>query len=349
MDIVENALNQNSYDNSIDPNLFTARVLVCGVGGGGSNTVNRISKMEVKGATLVAVNTDKKHLSSLDPSIKKILIGGDLTRGLGAGGFPEIGAKAAEYSRIELADAVKEANLVFLTAGMGGGTGGGAAPVVARLAKDNGAIVIAIVTSPFALERIRIKVANDSIRELEKNCDTLIVIDNQKLVNLYPNLVIDQAFKIADEIASHAVVGITETIVAPSLINLDFADVKAVMSNGGLAMISVGEGKGVNKVEEVVANTLRNKLLDVDYENAKSVLVHITGGPDLTLGDANLIGTKITEMAAPNANVLWGARIDPAYEDKVEVIAIFTGVKSPSISGVGGKEETDYEGDIPLI
>lgn len=330
MDLVDTALNSNVDYGS---ELFKPSILVCGVGGGGSNTVNRISKLDVKGAGLVAVNTDSKHLNSLDSSIKKILIGGSMTRGLGAGGFPEMGKKAAEYSRSDILSAVKDSNLVFISAGMGGGTGTGAAPVVAELAKEQGAIVISIVTYPFALERVRLKVAREGIAELKGKSDTLIIIDNQKLVDLYPNLAIEQAFRVADEIASHAVAGITQTITQPSLVNLDFADVRTIMSSGGIAMISVGEGHGPNKVEDAVQNTLRNKLLDVDYENATGVLLHITGGPDMTLGDANRIGTGITSVASTNANVLWGARIDPDFKDKVEVIAIFTGVSSPGIMG----------------
>ncbi len=337
MELVDNAINAGNSDDYSD--LFKPKILVCGIGGGGSNTVNRISRLNIKGAALVAVNTDSKHLNSLEPSIKKILIGGSMTRGLGAGGFPEMGKKAAEYSRTDILSAIHDSNLIFLCAGMGGGTGTGAAPVVAEAAKEQGAIVISVVTYPFSLERVRLKVARDGIQELSKKSDTVIIIDNQKLVDLYPNLAIEQAFKVADEIASRAVVGITETITTPSLINLDFADVRTVMSSGGLAMISVGEGYGADKVREAVRSTLKNKLLDVDYENATGVLLHITGGPDITLGDANEIGAGITGVAAANATILWGARIDPTFQDKVEVIAIFTGVKSPGILGQAAKSE----------
>ncbi|MGC8652077.1 MAG: cell division protein FtsZ [Candidatus Micrarchaeia archaeon] len=319
-------------------NLFKANIYVCGVGGGGSNTVQRLSRIGVSGAQLVAVNTDSKHLNSLDSTIRRILIGGALTRGLGAGGFPEIGAKAAEYSRVDLEAALKDCNLMFLAAGMGGGTGTGAAPIVADIAKKNGAIVIGIVTFPFSLERVRINVARKGIEELRKNVDTLIIIDNQRLVDIYPNLAIEQAFRLADEVTSRAVKGITETINAPSLINVDFADLKSIMSNGGLAMISVGEGAGTNKVKDAVRDTLEHKLLDVEYEGSKGILVHVRGGDDLTLGEANEIATQLTEQAAPNANVIWGARVDPAYNGKVEVIAIFTGVKSPQILGPAKEE-----------
>lgn len=326
--------------------LFKANIMVCGVGGGGSNTVQRLSKMGVIGANLIAINTDAKHLNGLDPSVKRILIGAQLTRGLGAGGFPDIGAKAAEYSRSDIERALEGCNLLFLTAGMGGGTGTGSSPIVADVAKRNGAIVIGIITFPFALERVRLQVAKKGIEELRKSCDTLIVIDNQRLVDVYPNLAIEQAFKVADEVASRAVRGISETINAPSLINIDFADIRSIMNNGGIAMISVGEGKGPNKVNDVVEDTLKNTLLDVDYEGATGILLHVRGGEDLTLGEANEIAGRLTEQAAPNANVIWGARLDPAYNGKVEVIAIFTGVSSPQI--LTGKMEESEGADLGL-
>ncbi len=340
MELVDSALSMNS---SASDDLFKARIAVCGVGGGGSNTVQRLSRMGIKGASLIAINTDGKHLNTLDPNIRRILIGGSLTKGLGAGGFPEVANKAAQYSKNELESALQNYNLVFITAGMGGGTGTGASPVAAEVAKRGGAVVIGIVTFPFSLERVRIQVAKTGLEALRNNIDTLIVIDNQRLVDLYPNVAMEQAFKIADEVTARAVRGITETINTPSLINLDYADVRTVMGSGGLAMISVGEGKGAQKVDDVVRDTLKNKLLDVEYEGATNVLIHITGGEDLTLGEANEIGTKLTEMTAPNANVVWGARIDPAYNGKVEAIAIFTGVKSESImSGARKEGAVDY-------
>jgi cell division protein FtsZ len=347
MEIIESAM---AAENEADT--FKANIAVCGVGGGGSNTVQRLSKLGVQGASLVAVNTDSRHLGSLDTSIRRILIGGVLTRGLGAGGFPEMGAKAAEYSKRDIESALRECNLLFVAAGMGGGTGTGAAPVVADVAKRNGSIVIGIVTFPFRLERVRINVAKKGIEELRKCVDTLIVIDNQRLVDVYPNLAIEQAFKVADEVASRAVRGITETINTPSLINIDFADIRNIMNNGGLAMISVGEGHGASKVEDAVANTLKNKLLDVDYEGATGILLHIRGGEDMTLGEANEVGRRLTEMSAPNANVIWGSRIDPTYNGRIEVIAIFTGVKSPQILGDSlggdGREERGSGGSLGL-
>jgi len=322
---------------------FKAKISVCGVGGGGSNTIQRIKSMGIVGADLIALNTDGKHLNMLDPSIKRILIGGALTRGLGSGGFPETGAKAAELSKPEIEKSIEGTNLLFVTAGMGGGTGTGAAPVVAQVAKSNGAIVIGVVTFPFALERVRLQVARKGIDELSRNCDTLIVIDNQKLVEVYKNVAVEQAFKIADEVASKAVKGITETINRPGLVNVDFADIRTIMRNGGLAMISIGEGKGHSKIDDVVNSTLKNKLLDVDYEGTTGIMIYLIGGEDMTLGEVNQIAAKLSEKSAPNANVIWGARVDPEYNGRVECIAIFTGVKSPQImTGAAKKDSEDY-------
>jgi cell division protein FtsZ len=323
-----------------DFEFFKPKIAVVGVGGGGNNTVQRLSLMDIKGAGLFAFNTDAKQLGMLNPNITKLILGQELTHGLGAGGFPDIGEKAAELSRREMEFLLKDANLVFITAGMGGGTGTGAMPVVARMAKEAGAIVIGIVTLPFSLERVRLETAKRGVEKLKQNLDTVVVIDNQKLVTLFPNLPIEKTFMLADEITAKAVRGITETITQPSLINLDFADVRTIMSAGGLAMISVGTGQGSNKVEDSVNSTLKNKLLDVDYSRASGVLLHIIGGPDLTLGEANSIATKLTDRIAANANVTWGARLDPNYMGKVEIIGIFTGVGGTSVVGGTRKEES---------
>ena len=317
---------QNPIDNY---ELFKPNIAVVGVGGGGNNSVHRLCSMDIKNADLYAFNTDGKQLEMLNPRINRVILGREITRGLGAGGFPEIGEKAAELSRQSIEQLLSNKNLVFLTAGMGGGTGTGASPVVARAAKEAGAIVIGIVTLPFSLERSRLATARKGIAKLKENVDTLIIIDNQKLVTLYPNLPIEQTFKLADEITAKAVRGITETITEPSMMNLDFADIQSIMKIGGISMISVGSGSGHDRVEQVVNSTLNNKLLDVDYKNANGVLLHITGGPDLTLGEANQIGSKLTETVSPNASVMWGARMDPEYEGRLEVIGIFTGVSDP--------------------
>jgi cell division protein FtsZ len=313
------------------------KILVIGVGGAGNNTVNRMARVNVAGAELIAVNTDKQHLSIMHDSIKKLLIGQSVTRGLGAGGYPEVGTKAAEVSRAALSKVMEGTDMLFLTAGMGGGTGTGASPVIADIAKEQGAIVIAMVTYPFRMERARLIKADDGIERLRKVADTVVIIDNNRLVELVPNLPIEQAFSVADEVISRAVKGITETITTPSLINLDYADVRSIMTAGGVSVISVGESRGHSRVEEVVEDTLKNSLLDVDYTGAKGCLIHITGGPDLTLGDANEIGERLTEAIDPQATVIWGARIIPEYEGRVEVIVIMTGVKSSHIKGVASE------------
>ncbi len=314
------------------------RIVVLGAGGGGGNTVNRLCKIGIRGAELAAANTDAQDLKKLDPRIAKILIGAKLTRGLGAGGFPEIGMKAAESSKSELLKHLEGTHLLFLCAGMGGGTGTGAAPIIAEVGKEVGAIVVAIVTFPFKLERSRLERAREGIDRLRRSADTVIVVDNNKLVEYVPNLPIDRAFLVADEIVSRAVKGITETIKEPSLINLDFADIKAVLGGGKVSVISVGDGEGADKVEVAVRNTLEHPLLDIDYKGAKGALIHITGGQDLTIGEANKVGELITKEFDPSANVMWGARVNPGLEDRIEVINIATGVKSQHIMGASAHE-----------
>ena len=343
-DLVNEAIRPRSTRKQQDAGDFqfeTPKLMVVGIGGAGCNSINRLAKAGIKGAELIAINTDKLHLTTISESAKKVLIGASITRGLGAGGYPEIGAKAADISREALEKMFDGADLVFLTAGMGGGTGTGASPILAEIAKKQGAIVISIVTYPFALERARLEKADQGLEALKAQADTIIVIDNNRLVEIVPSLPIDKAFNVADEIIARAVRGIAETITTPSLINLDFADVRAVMSNGGVSMIAVGEAKGTNRAEEVVNNTLHHALLDVDCTGATGVLLHITGGPDMTLGECNQIGEALTERVDANATVIWGARVDPTFDGKIEAIAIFTGIQSPyvlgkTVRGVGG-------------
>ncbi len=309
------------------------KIMVIGAGGAGCNAVNRLANMGISGAQLCAINTDKQHLAIVNDEVTKILIGKSVTRGLGAGGYPEIGAKAAEVSRAALEEILSGVDMLFISAGMGGGTGTGSAPIVAEIAKEQGAIVIAMVTYPFALEKARLIKAEEGIEALRNVCDTVVVIDNNRLVELVPNLPIQDAFKVADEVVARTVRGITETITQPSLINLDYADVRSVMNSKGLSVIAVGESKSVDKVNEVVEDTLKNALLDVDIAGATGCLIHITGGPELTLGEANEVGELLTERIDPKAMVIWGARVDPTFENRMEVISIFTGVHSPYIKG----------------
>lgn len=306
---------------------FTAKLAVVGAGGQGCNLVNRLYTNGLKSATTIALNTDANHLKIVQAH-KKLLIGGPLTRGLGAGGFPEIGAKAADVSREEIRQAVSGYNMVFIAAGMGGGTGGGSAPVIAEIARDEGALVVAFVTYPFALERSRKKKADWSIEQLSKQADTTVIIENDRLLSYAPNLPMEKAFDLIDSIASNAVRGIADTITMPSLINLDFADVRAVMGGAGTAMINVGHGYGVERVEKAVKSTVNHPLLDVDLEGAKSALVHVTGGTSLTIQEATSVGEGVTAGLADNANVIFGSRLEPEYKDQIRVMSIVTGVKA---------------------
>src|SRR3989344_1603585 len=266
------------------------KIVTVGVGGAGNNTINRLIKSGVKGTELAAVNTDKQRLDIVHERAKKILIGKSVTKGLGAGGYPDIGAKSAEVDRPMIERELEGAHLVFVCAGMGGGTGGGAAAIVAQIAKEQGAIVVSMVTYPFALERARKKKADDGITKLKKYCDSVIILDNNRLVTLVPNLPTTEAFAVA-------------------------------------------EGKGTEKVRSASEGVIKNRLLDVDFEGAKGAIIHITGGSDLTLGDAIKAGEMITEKMDGEANVKWGARIMQNYEGKLEIVAIVTGVKGASIAG----------------
>ncbi len=310
----------------------TPKIVVVGCGGGGNNTVNRLYNIGVAGAETIAINTDKIHLD-ITQADKKILIGKSITRGLGAGGFPEIGRRAAELARGTLEEVLKNANLVFVTAGMGGGTGTGVAPVVAQIAKDQGAIVIGMVTSPFKVERARMVKAEEGLDDLRNCADTVIVLDNNRLLDYVPNLPIDQAFSVMDQLISETVKGISETITQPSLINLDYADVRAIMKGGGLAVMLVGEAKGQDKAKEVVRAALNHPLLDVDTTGATGCLLHITGGPDMSLHEAEQVASSLTYELDSHANVIWGARVRKDYEGKVRCLAIMTGIKSAQIMG----------------
>ena len=339
-DLVRSVLNKpEPAQDTVDSGSDHIKIVTVGVGGGGNNTINRLIKSGVKGTELVAINTDKQHLNMLHEKAKKVLIGKSITRGLGAGGYPEVGTKAAEVDRALIQKELDGAHLVFICAGMGGGTGTGGAPVVAQIAKEQGAITIAMVTYPFKLERARRVKADKGIAALKKVCDSVILLDNNRLVKLFPNLPMNEAFSVADEILSRAIGGLVWTITQPSMINIDFADVRSIMEGGGVGFIAVGEGKGTDKVSHAVEGVLKNKLLDVDYEGAKGSLIHITGGSDLTLGDAIKAGEAITNRMDPDANVKWGARLMPNYEGKIEIVAIVTGVKGASVFGSEPEDE----------
>ncbi|MDD5177851.1 MAG: cell division protein FtsZ [Candidatus Nanoarchaeia archaeon] len=318
-----------------------ANIKVIGCGGGGSNTTNWLFKKGIQGAEIAAINTDKQHLDIVEAD-RKILIGRDLTKGLGAGGYPNVGRDAAKESLQELRELIKGSDMVFICAGMGGGTGTGSAPVVAQMAKDVGAIVIGTVTMPFDIERARIDKAEFGLQQLREVSDTVIVIDNNRLVQIAGNLPIEQAFAVANELMSTMIKGIVETIAVPSLVNLDYADVKAIMANGDVSVIGIGESDSSHRVEEAVRRALTNPLLDVSYEGATGALIHISGGEDLTLDEVSQVGDQITEALDADANVIWGARISKEMKGRLRVMTIITGVNSPYILGksVKGKSSS---------
>jgi cell division protein FtsZ len=321
------------------------KIVTAGFGGAGCNIVNRLLKVGVKGTEFVAVNTDAQHFKIIDDRIRKVLIGRTLTKGLGAGGDPVMGAKAAEVDKPLLEAVFNDTQLVFLCCGMGGGTGTGSIAVAAQIAKEQGAIVVAFVTYPFDLERVRKVKAEEGIQRLRKYCDSVIILDNNRLVKLVPNLPMNDAFALADEVLAKAIGGLVWTITQPSLINIDFADVRAIMGNGDIGMIAVGSGRGTNKVDAAAEGVLKNKLLDVDFEGASGALVHISGGASMTIGDAIRAGEKITEQMDNNANIKWGARLMPGYEDQIEIVAIVTGVKGASVVGkLQERKAPSYDG-----
>ncbi len=314
-----------------------ARIVVFGCGGGGQNTVTRLTEMGVEGANTVSVNTDAKHLT-VGKADKKILIGKDLTRGLGAGGYPEVGRKAAEENRNEIKEALEAVDLAFVCVGLGGGTGTGSCSTVAELAKSMGAIVIGVATMPFKIEGSRIGKAEEGLARLRQVADTVIVIENDRLLKYAGQLPLQQAFAVADELIASMVKGITETITLPSLVNVDYADVKAIMHSGGVAALGVGESSNSDRALDAVTKALTNPLLDVDYTGATGALIHITGGEDLRLDEVNLIGETVSQYLDPSAQVIWGARILPEFGNKVQVITIITGVQSPYILGAVAQE-----------
>jgi len=315
-----------------------ANIKVFGVGGMGCNAVTWLFNKGISGATIYGTNTDALHLS-VTKADEKILIGKEMTRGLGAGGNPQIGRESAKEALVDLKKAVGGADMVFVLCGMGGGTGTGAAPVVAQIAKESGAVVIGVVTMPFESEKARIDKAEFGLQELREVTDTCIVLDNNKLVDIAGQLPIEQAFAVANELVSTMIKGIVETITLPSLINLDYADVSAIMKNGGVSVIGIGEADTQNKVMEAVQQALTNPLLDVDYKGATGALIHVTCGPDLKLEEFDVIGRTVSENLGPEANVIIGARISKEFTGKVRVITIMTGVKSPYVLG---KEVEDY-------
>lgn len=325
---------KNRTQPNIKENIGYANIKIIGCGGAGNNTVDRLMKIGIKGAKCIAINTDRQHLDMREAHIK-ILIGKQLTRGLGAGGDPKIGRAAAEESIDDIKEVLSGSDLVFITCGEGGGTGTGSAPIIAEVAKNEGAIVVGVVSLPFKTEIGRIEKARNGINILRKYVDTLVVIDNNRLMEIAPDLPILEAFSVADEVLATMVKGITETISLPSLINLDFADVRAVLRTGGVAIVGIGESSSdENRVDQAIEEALSSQLLDVSIDGAKGALIHVSGGNDMTLAESNSVAEKISErMDVNNSMVIWGARVADEFDGFLRVMLLITGIKSPQIFG----------------
>jgi cell division protein FtsZ len=303
-----------------------ARIKVVGVGGGGSNAVNRMIDEGLAGIEFVAVNTDAQALL-LSNATTRVRIGDKLTRGLGAGGNPEVGQKAGEESAEELYEVLKGSDMVFITAGIGGGTGTGAAPIVAQIAKEVGALTIGVVTRPFTFEGAkRSKSAEGGIGRLKEHVDTLIVIPNDRLLQLADKRAsLNDAFKMADDVLRQGIQGISELITVPGLINLDFADVRTIMSEGGAALMAVGRASGDDRAREAAEQAISSKLLDITIDGARGILFNVTGGPNLSLFEVNQAAAIIKETAHPEVNLIFGAVIDPNMAEEIRVTVIATG------------------------
>jgi len=333
--LTRKTVERNMKDKELEEVLkdLTTNIKVVGCGGAGTNTISRCIESQISGAELIAVNTDAQHLL-LAGAPNKVLIGRHLTKGLGAGSLPRVGEEAAKESEDDLRNSVGHSDMVFVTCGLGGGTGTGSAPIVAQLAKESGALTIGVVTLPFSVEgMIRMENAEAGLKRLRDVCDTVIVIPNDKLLDIVPNLSLNAAFKVADEVLMRSIKGITEMITMPGLVNLDFADLKTVMKRGGVAMIGLGEAEGENKAVNAVVEALNSPLLEVDISEATGALVNVTGGEDMTISEAERVVEEIYSRVDPNARIIWGTTVDPELKRNIRAMLVITGVKSKQILG----------------
>ncbi len=340
------------FEVKIDQSSF-ASIKVVGCGGGGTNAVNRMVEANLRGVDFVAVNTDRQALG-LSKAQTKIQIGEKLTKGLGAGAIPDIGRRAAEESREEISQTLKGADLVFVTAGMGGGTGTGAAPVVAEVARELGCLTIAVVTKPFTFEgKQRMKNADMGINELKQTVDTLVVIPNDRLLQVVSKgTSMLEAFRIADDVLRQGIQGISDLIAVPALINLDFADVKTIMESGGMAHMGIGLGSGETKTVDAAKNAIASPLLETKIDGARSVLINITGGEDISIMEINEAANLIMEQADDDANIIFGAGVDPDLKDEVRITVIATGFEKTPFPTRDAKKKarpqaTPYGAAIP--
>lgn len=323
-----------------------AKIKVIGVGGGGNNAVNRMIEADVKGVDFIAVNTELQILGKSQAETK-IQIGEKLTRGLGAGAKPEIGEQAAEESKEEVSKALEGADMVFVTAGMGGGTGTGAAPVVAACARELGALTVAVVTKPFSFEgKIRANHALEGIEKLKTNVDAILIVPNDKLLTIADKkTTIKDAFKMADDVLRQGIQGISDLITVPGIINLDFADIRTIMSDQGEALMGIGQGSGDTRASDAATQAINSPLLERNIEGAKGIIINITGNEDLGLFEINEASQVITEAADPDANIIWGTSVDPNMDDDtVKITVIATGFGDKKRSGPGG---SSFRGAAP--
>ncbi|MCW3978388.1 MAG: cell division protein FtsZ [Candidatus Bathyarchaeota archaeon] len=316
------------------------KIVIIGVGGCGNNTIDRLMKTGLGGADCIAINTDVQHLNMIHAD-KKILIGERITRGLGAGNMPSVGKDAMHESADAIERLITGTDIVFVTAGMGGGTGTGAAPVVAEIAREKGAIVVGVVTMPFRHEKGRFDYAVEGLNKMRRATHTTVIIDNNKLMDLVPQLPINTAFTFADSILANMVKGIVETIALPSLINLDFADFRTIMTKGDVAIVGMGHSNSPDRAEEASRNAMEHMLLDVDYGGADGALIHVSGGSDMSLGEAVRAAEYVTEMMGDKAMVIWGSRVDPDLNDMLRVTLVLTGIRSPQL--ISGYEIPDIQ------
>ncbi|MEE9237682.1 MAG: cell division protein FtsZ [Thermoplasmata archaeon] len=323
-------------------------IRIVGIGGGGCNTIDRICQAGITGADLYAANTDAQHLL-YRRSPKKILLGRNTTRGLGAGAMPHVGEAAARETEPELRSLLEGSDMVFITCGLGGGTGTGGAPVVAQVAKSLDALTVAICTFPFKAEgSVRWENAEYGLERLRKYVDTLIIVPNDKLLELVPRLPLSAAFKVADEVLMRSIKGIAEIVTKPGLVNLDFNDIRTVMSEGGVAMMGLGESQAESRAEEAVDEAINSPLIDVDVSGASSALVNVIGSSDMTVLEAERVAELVQESISPNARIIWGAAIDNSLEHKLRVMVVLTGVKSRQI--VGPQEApSSWESGLDLV
>ena len=317
------------------------KITVVGCGGAGGNTVTRMMEEGIHGAKLVAANTDAQHLADEVDADTKILIGKKRTGGRGAGSVPKIGEEAAQENIEDIQQSINGSDMVFVTAGLGGGTGTGAAPVVAQAAQESGALTISIVTIPFTAEGERRRANADAgLERLRAVSDTVIVVPNDRLLDYAPSMPLQDAFKICDRVLMRSVKGMTELITKPGLVNVDFADVRTIMENGGVAMIGLGESDSENKAQDSIRSALRSPLLDVEFDGANSALVNVVGGRDMSIEEAEGVVEEIYDRIDPDARIIWGASVNEEFEGKMETMIVVTGVESPQIYG---KSEAERE------